>query len=460
MTAGLEWKQVSRILPPWVVAAVWVVAWGVVDWLTGPELGVSAFYLPGIILAAWYSGRLETVCVVLLAALAWLLADLNSNSTYEFAYTPYWNAFIRLLIFLVTAVLTSEVRERRKMERAYREQKEILASILDSMEDGVLVVSDGGRIISFNPAAERMFGSDAFGSQAEEWLSLLELTKLDPPDRAVPTANALRQAIEGRLDGYGECILEDDQAGVRRHLGLTVQPLLGEGSRRSGVVIVVHDLTARRELDQRIAEAGELEKRRIGQDLHDGVCQHLVGVGFALGSLQSDLESLDLEEQSEKASEIGELVRQAIGQAKGLARGLFPVGLDEDLDYALQTLVKSLEERFGTRCHYERAGFEIRLDPTQAGHLYRIGQEALINAVNHAAARQVRVFLKNDDTELRLVVSDDGKGIVRKEDTKPGVGLQIMRHRANLIGASLEIDTGPDRGTSVICRLPYRSGKP
>lgn len=456
---GPEWKQASRILPPWVVAVVWVVAWGVVDWLTGPELGVSAFYLPGIILAAWFSGRLKTFSVVLLAAVAWLLAELNSKSTYEFAYTPYWNAFIRFLIFLVTAVLTTEVRERRRMERAYREQKEILASILDSMEDGVLVVSDGGKIISFNPAAERMFGSDAFGSPAEEWLSLLEVTKLDVHDRKLPKENALRQAIEGRLDGYGECMLVDDQAGSRKHLGLTVQPLLGEGSRRNGVVIVVHDLTAKRELDQRIAEAGEIEKRRIGQDLHDGVCQHLVGVGFALGSLQSDLDSLRLEEPSEKVSEIAELVRQAIGQAKGLARGLFPVGLDEDLDYALQTLVNSTGERFAIQCRYDREGSEIRLDPTQAGHLYRIAQEALVNAVSHASARRLRVFLTNDEVELRLEISDDGEGIVRKEGANPGVGIQIMRHRANLIGASLEIDTGPGRGTRVICRLPYRGEK-
>lgn len=460
MTTGLEWKQVSRFLPPWVVAAIWMIGWGVVDWLTGPELGVSAFYLPGIILVAWYSGRLETCAIVLLAALAWLCAELKSNSTYEFAYTPYWNAFIRLLIFLVTAFLTSEVRERRRMERAYREQKEILASILDSMEDGVLVVNDSGRIISFNPAAERMFGSDAFGSPADEWLALLELTKLDPPDRTVSSGNALRQAIEGKLEGYGECILVDDQEGARRHLGLAVQPLLGAGRKRSGVVIVVHDLTAKRELDQRIAEAGEREKRRIGQDLHDGVCQHLVGVGFALGSLQSDLENLHLDDQSEKATEIGELVRQAIGQAKGLARGLFPVGLDEDLDYALQTLVKSTEQRFGMACEYDRTGPEIKLDPAEAGHLYRIAQEALTNAVSHSSARRIRVFLMNDDIELRLEISDDGAGISRGDGANPGVGLQIMRHRANLIGASFEIDTRAGKGTSVICRLPYRTGKP
>jgi signal transduction histidine kinase len=83
----------------------------------------------------------------------------------------------------------------------------------------------------------------------------------------------------------------------------------------------------------------------------------------------------------------------------------------------------------------------------------------LTNAVNHADARRIRVFLMNDDLELRLEISDDGIGISRGEGANPGVGLQIMRHRANLIGASLEIDTRAGKGTSVICRLPYPTGK-
>lgn len=460
MISEIQWKRFNGFMPPWLVAAVWVIGWGVVDWLTGPELGVSAFYLPGIIFAAWYARRVEAFGVVVLAASAWLFAELKSNTSYEIAYTPYWNAFIRFLIFLVTAILTTEVRERRRMERAYREQKEILASILDSMEDGVVVVNENDRIILFNPAAERMFGVGTSGSQASEWLSLLELNRFDLPDRSRPTGNALREAIEGRLEGSGEFNLVDESEDVRSHYVLTAQPLIGAGRDRNGVVLVVHDQTSERELDQRISEAGEREKRRIGQDLHDGVCQHLVGVGFALGSLQSDLERINQPELAEIAGEIGGLIRQGIGQARGLARGLFPVGLDEDLDFALQTLAKSTAERFKLPCDYERIGPEIKLDPAHAGHLFRIAQEAVINAVNHASARNVRVFLQNDDTELRLEVSDDGNGIAKEGHVGPGVGIQIMRHRSNLIGASLEIDTRADRGTTVICRLPVRPGKP
>ncbi len=460
MIDDFQWSRISRFLPTWLAAATWVIGWSVVDWLTGPEIGVSAFYLPGIIFAAWYARRAESLGIVVLAAAAWLFAELQTHTNYEFAYTPYWNAFIRFLIFLVTAVLTIEVRERRRMEKAYREQKEILASILDGMEDGVVVVNEDDRIILFNPAAERMFGTGASGASASEWLSLLELNRLDPPDRSGRVGNSLRDAIEGRLEGLGEIVLVDGTSDARSYFGLAAQPLLGAGKDRKGAVLVVHDQTSERELDQRISEAGEREKRRIGQDLHDGVCQHLVGVGFALGSLQSDLERIDQPDLAEAAGEIGGLIRQAIGQARGLARGLFPVGLDEDLDFALQTLVKSTEERFKVPCTYERRGLEIKLEPTLAGHLFHIAQEALVNAVNHASAGKIRVSLHNDDTELRLAVSDDGKGISHGDSVSPGVGIQIMRHRSNLIGASLEIDTRSDRGTAVICRMPVRSGKP
>ena len=446
------------ILPPPVVGLVWILVCGAVDWLTGPELAFSAFYLPGVALVAWWSGRKPALAMALCAASVWLFAELAANRSYSKPFIPYWNGTIRLSFFLVTAFLTSEVRTRQRTEAALREQDGILRSILDSMGDGVVVIGRDGTVLAFNPAAEKLFGVNPVGRDALEWVKEVESRQQDGVAPRTETPSPLRLAVEGRFSGEREIALYQAGEKEAKLLGLTALPLVARQGAAAGVVMVIADLTTRRTMEKRIAEASEREQRRIGQDLHDGVCQHLVGVAFAAGSLQNVLESSSLEPEAAAAGAIAKLINDAISEARNLAHGLYPAGLEEGIEIALRTLASTTLERTGVVCTARIADETAVVDSVSAVHLYRIAQECVSNACRHGEAETIVISLEHHSTQLKLVVTDDGKGMDTSSTANRGIGLNLMRHRASLMGGTLEIESHAGQGTRVICNLPAKGG--
>jgi signal transduction histidine kinase len=446
------------LLPPPVVGLAWILVCGLVDWRTGSELALSAFYLPGIALVAWFSGRKPAQAMAFCAALVWLLAELAVHSVYSQPFIPYWNGTIRLSIFGVTAFLTAEVRARQQTEAALREQDSILRSILDSMGDGVVVIGGNGRVHAFNPAAEKLFGGNPLGGDALEWVQDVESHQLDGFTAATEKPNPLRLAVAGRLSGGHEISLHRAGEEETKLLGLTALPLVARQGEAAGVVMVIADLTARRMLEKRIAEASEREQRRIGQDLHDGVCQHLVGVAFAAGNLQNSLESRALDADAAAAGTIASLINDAISEARNLAHGLYPAGLEEGIEIALRTLASTTHERTGIVCTARITEGTAGVDPVSAVHLYRIAQECVSNACRHGEAETITISLEHQSGHLNLVVADDGKGMDTSSTANRGIGLNLMRHRASLMGGGLEIVSHAGQGTRIICNLPAAGG--
>jgi two-component system sensor kinase FixL len=435
-------------IPVPIIGFIWVLGSGFVDWWTGPELATSAFYLPGIILVGWFAGRLPSLCIAAFAGIMWLLAELLMETHYVHPLIPYWNGLTRLTVFIVTALLISEVRIRKRAESALHDQKEILSSVLDSMDDGVVVVSREGRIITLNPAARRLLGEAEENSAAAEWVDQVEKSQRGHSSNIQP----LRLAVEGQIMDYEEIFIQRSKETDPTPLGLSVLPMLGGGVRQGGVVLVFHDLTVYRKLENQISQASEREQRRIGQDLHDGICQHLAGVTFAVGALRTELERMELPKQAEMTSEIGRLIRQGIQQTKDLARGLYPMGIEEGLDVALGALASTTSERLDIPCRYQQTGGGFRLGATTAGHLYRIAQEAVSNAVRHARPANINISLSHQADHLTLEISDDGVGLDTSRNTERGIGLQIMRYRANLVGAKLKITSQEGGGTRICCQ--------
>ena len=447
-------REFRWIFPPSVVAMAWIICVGMIDWLTGPELSVSAFYLPAVALVAWFSGRWPAVGTALFAGLVWLVAELACEVSYSNPLIPFWNSIVRFCFFLITAVLTSEVRIRQRTEAALKEQRGILKSILDSLSDGVAVVGGDGSIIAFNPAAERIFGSNSLGHDAGTWLKDIEKTMLMGIPQGADSVNPLAEAARGRFHGSGEISLRQPDNTESMRLGITSVPLLGKDRSQSGSVIVISDLTARRELEKQISEVSEREQRRIGQDLHDGVCQHLVGVAFAAGRLQADLENRGLVKPASAAGEIAAMINEGIRQARNLAHGLYPVGLEEGLETALLALAATTQKRSGIKCLFKRSGPDMREDPVSAVHLYRIAQESVANAVRHASADCILISIENQSGEFKLSVTDNGCGMNISSPSQAGIGLHIMKYRANLIGGKLDVDSTLGNGTKIICRAP------
>jgi len=211
----------------------------------------------------------------------------------------------------------------------------------------------------------------------------------------------------------------------------------------------IQDFTERRRLEREILEISDREQGRIGQDLHDGLCQQLVSTAFACNLLGQKLTTIAPSEAG-TARQIAGWLDEAISQSRALARGLYPVKLEtEGLASALQELAEYVNGRFGIACVLENVETALSVDHAVATHLYRIAQEAVTNAVKHSKASRILIKLAGKKGNVSVCIQDDGVGI---SDPIPyGMGLRIMQYRARMIGGSLKIEHGPNGGTVVVC---------
>ena len=159
----------------------------------------------------------------------------------------------------------------------------------------------------------------------------------------------------------------------------------------------------------------------------------------------------------ERAKEIGAAVCQAIAETKALAQDLYPAEISRrDLAGALDNLVHSASQGFEGTSTYHHRWSPADLDLEDSLNVYRLVQEALGNALRHAAAKTVRVELRREGKKWIIEVRDDGRGFDPKLGAE-GLGLQIMRYRADLIRGKLIVDSRPGGGTTIRCEVPVTS---
>jgi signal transduction histidine kinase len=208
-----------------------------------------------------------------------------------------------------------------------------------------------------------------------------------------------------------------------------------------------------RDLEKSILEISDRERAAIGQDLHDGLCQQLVGAAFSANLLREKL-TTDSKDRSADADRIADMIDDSITQARNLARGLYPVRLEtEGLEMALHELSSTMSRRLNTAITVE---CPAPLPPCSASvgiHLYRIAQEALVNAAKHARADQITIHLSAQPAGFHLRIDNDGIGIDRANKNPQGMGLRIMEYRARMIGADFRIETRAEGGTRILCDL-------
>lgn len=205
-------------------------------------------------------------------------------------------------------------------------------------------------------------------------------------------------------------------------------------------------------LEHEIVSISERERHRIGQDLHDGLCQYLAALGCAATSLRDDLEKLRRPDEAKAAGELATLLQDAVVQTRDLARGLVPVHVDEaGLVLAMEGLAQSVTRLQGINCTFESKGVAISYEDRAAMHLYRIAQEAINNATRHGKARNIAISLDAEKDLATLRIADDGTGIPKTVTGKNGMGLNIMGYRARLTGGELTIEEAEGGGTVISC---------
>lgn len=204
--------------------------------------------------------------------------------------------------------------------------------------------------------------------------------------------------------------------------------------------------------EKQILEDFDRESQRVGQELHDGLCQRLRGLAMiAEATRDSGVGSIAF--YKGRADKLASELNRAIQEVRNLARGLYPVRLDSrGLRPALEELAASYTTLFDIHC--EAAIDELRplISDTTVVHVYRIAQEAVSNAARHGKAKCIMIAFLQSDQRAKLIVRDDGIGFdVSKRSS--GMGIRSMEHRATVLSASLEIQSKPGEGTIVTCEF-------
>ena len=217
------------------------------------------------------------------------------------------------------------------------------------------------------------------------------------------------------------------------------------------------DITERKGLEEAILEISAREQRRIAQDLHDGLGQHLTGIAFMSKVLQEKLSDRSMPEALE-AEKILKMVNQAIENTRQLARGLHPVAAEpQGLMTALKKWASEVNELFHITCQFQCDVPLYLRDSNLATHLYRIAQEAVNNAIRHGKSRNIVIRLSGRNDTGTLSIQDDGEGFPEKQAGQPGVGLSIMNYRADMVGGSLKVQPNEGRGVTVTCVFPIHN---
>ena len=343
-----------------------------------------------------------------------------------------------------------DISDIKRIEEKLHEERNFVSAILDTVGALVVVLDDAGRILRFNPACELTTGYSAHEVQGKCIWDLFLLP--EEADRFKAIFALLSADILPRE--YESCWT--NRHGDRRLVTWTSTLLPGSGDASNYIIATGIDITERKNLEQAILEISGREQRRIGQDLHDGLGQHLTGIAFMAKVHEARLAE-QCRPESEDAAKLVKLVNEAIHKTRELARGLLPVVSDSHgLMSALQLWAAEVEDRFGVSCRFDCELPVLIHDDTMATHLYHIAQEAATNSVKHGEPRNILIQLTAEQGRGTLLIKDDGTGIAENPGSERGMGLHIMNYRARVIGGSLEICRDRVRGTIVTCTFPVR----
>lgn len=378
-----------------------------------------------------------------------------------------------------------------------QQQSEAIPHTIFEVTDSLILVLDReGRIHDVNPACERVTG-----------YTLDDLRGQPVFDAIIP--NGERDALRTRWNevlkkgeewsGRTEIVTRN---GEKRFVAWSLA-VTGDAHNFDNVVAIGVDVTRERELEHDVIRASEDERRRIGRELHDSVASDLIAAAISLENLHRrvDQSISDTADILSRLENIEESVRHAAKQTRSLSHLLSSGQIAPgDFGAALEELAQRRKDLSDVdiRLQVPEEGLPSVLDASAAEHLYRIVQEAVHNAIKHAAPNCIEIAVNitnapsgnpaqisegdpglqhTPDDHLVLRVADDGSGIPSSiwhhiEGDSPsdethadnsadvGIGLHLMKYRADLIGAELSIESVREGGTIVQCALPLPAPEP
>ncbi len=422
----------------------------------------------------------------------------TDNRWFIIRLLPYRTLDDRIDGVIVTFI---EITDRRQAEQERLGSEENLRLLLESAQDYAIFSLDlEGNITSWNKGAENILGfteNEALGQPGaiiftpedrERGIPKEEMSKAEADGRAEAHRWHLRKdgsrffasgvmnvlRIEGKAHGFvkvardltEQLSLKQEREEVKIQLKSGMAHLEDRIKERTGELEteVIERRVAEeqvKDLLRRIVNTQELERRRISRDLHDQLGQPLTALHLTLASLKEQLHGNA--ELCAQVEQIHLLSKQIDRDVDFLAWELRPAALDElGLPATLENFVQEWAKHFGIATEYHTNGLtNIKLWSEAETNLYRIAQEALNNIAKHAEATRVDVMLEKRESDVVLVIEDNGSGFDpnEKNNLSDGLGLISMRERASLVEGALEIESATGRGTTIFARVPIRESE-
>jgi PAS domain S-box-containing protein len=454
-----------------IICLILIILVAVIDYRSVPRVSFTLFYLLIAAYAAWSGSRRTGILIALASSLASFVDEASHNLQ---SGVLYWNLSVQTGISVFVVLLVSAVRnltghlEQRVRERTFALEREVndrrqteeqllktmqrLRQLAENITDAFWIRDpEETRMVYVSPAYEKIWGRSCkeLYQSPQAWLEAIH-----PEDREAVADAMLTKQVTGEYNQEYRILRPD---GMLRWIRDRAFPIRDSSGKVIRIVGIAEDATERHRLEREILEISDREQARIGQDLHDGLCQQLVSLGFDTNSLEQQLSTRAVPEVA-AVKKMGEVLDDAIAEARALARGLFPVQLEADgLSLALRQLAAGVSARARVQCRVDCPQPVLVRDNPMATHLYRIAQEAVNNAVKHSRAGSILIELKNNHNRIELKVSDNGMGIPASRKPTGGMGLHIMNYRARAIGGTLNIERAAGHGTIVSCSAPQSS---
>ena len=386
-----------------------------------------------------------------------------------------------------------DLTERKQTEEAIRQSEERYRTLFNLGPMAVYTIDTSGVIQNFNRQAAELWGREpALGDTDQRFCGSFKMFRPDGsfmPHDQCPMA----EVVSGKVSAVhnGEVLIERPD-GSHVTVLVNIRPLRNDRGEITGAINCFYDITElksaqvalqkskehleervfertrelrvaneelraemalRRGLEGKILEISDSEQQRLGQELHDGICQHLTAVAFMARSVALRLKNHRVIEVSD-IEKIAQLVNGAASDTRNLSRALHRTEVDAaGVVDGLKDLVD--REIWKIPCRLEvKPSFHIE-DDAAAAQFYHIAREAVINANKHARAREIVIAVGNWRKGIVLSVTDDGVGFQNELNSTSGMGLSIMKYRARSIGGRLAIESPKKGGTRVACYLPH-----
>jgi|GEM_PF-2067067 len=218
---------------------------------------------------------------------------------------------------------------------------------------------------------------------------------------------------------------------------------------------LLYNINSQKESEKRTLKISEREKRKLGRELHDDLCQQMAGMLFFTNNLVYQIKrGKDSEALIEATSEIKKQLQISIEKTRCLSHGLNPVSLTrKTFQECLVELIQQTQTLYAIDCQFHMASDLTIQNQEIAIHLFRITQESINNAVRHGGADTISITLQKEDNFGILTIQDNGSGFESDPQNTDGMGLHNLKSRAEMINASMHIGNSKDKGVSIVCKF-------